>query len=72
MANWWDGEESPKEYNSFQRMNYALTETRLIAAWSMKLNIAWGRFVVAMVILGCMVIAAAWLEQKEGSNKKKK
>jgi hypothetical protein len=51
-------------------MNHALTGAPFIASWSIKLNIAWPRLILAFVVLGCMVIAAAWLEQK-GKTKKK-
>jgi hypothetical protein len=51
-------------------MNFALLGAQLVAAWSIKLNIAWGRFIVAMVILGCFIIAAAYLDQRGRIRKK--
>jgi hypothetical protein len=44
-------------------------ENALLAAWSMKMNIAWPRFLVAMTVLACMIVAAAWLENKQGKKK---
>jgi len=70
MANWWDGAAWRRGYNSDQRMNYALVGAQLMAVWSMKLNIAWPRFFVAMLALGCMIVAGAWLERKGRGDKK--
>jgi hypothetical protein len=50
-------------------MNHALMGAQLVAAWSMKMNVAWPRFLMAMTVLGCMVIGAAWLENKQGKKK---
>jgi hypothetical protein len=51
-------------------MNHAFMGPQLIAAWSIKLNIVWPRFIVAMVVLGAMAITAAWLDQKGKAKKK--
>jgi hypothetical protein len=50
-------------------MNHTLTGAQLIAAWSIKLNVAWPRFFLAMLVVGCVLVASAWLDQK-GSTKK--
>jgi hypothetical protein len=51
-------------------MHYAFAGAQLAATFSMKLNIAWPRLIVSLVILGCMIIAAAYLEQKARPGKK--
>jgi hypothetical protein len=70
MANWWDGVALGEAYNNFQVMMHALVDTQLVAAWSMKFNIAWSRLIVAMIVLGCMMLAAAYLDQKARPKKK--
>jgi hypothetical protein len=50
-------------------MMHALTGAQLLAAWSMRLNISWGRLMLAMSFLAALVFAAGYLDQK-GKTKK--
>jgi hypothetical protein len=46
-------------------MMHILPGAQLLAAWSIRLNISWWRFLVAMAVLAGMVYVAAYVELKK-------